>query len=45
MTIDLRADLIALTAALVDMPSVSRDEAAIADAVAAALREQTQGFE
>ncbi len=45
MTIDLRADPIALTAALVDMPSVSRDEAAIADAVAAALREQTEGFE
>ncbi|MGV9677633.1 succinyl-diaminopimelate desuccinylase [Nocardia sp. NPDC003482] len=45
MTIDLRADPIALTAALVDMPSVSRDEAAIADTVAWALREQTEGFE
>ncbi|OQS17109.1 succinyl-diaminopimelate desuccinylase [Nocardia donostiensis] len=45
MTLDLRADPITLTAALVDIPSVSRDEAAITDAVEAALREQTTGFE
>lgn len=44
MTIDLRADPIELTAALVDIPSVSRDEAAITDAVERALREQTSGF-
>ncbi|WP_040837668.1 succinyl-diaminopimelate desuccinylase [Nocardia brevicatena] len=45
MTLDLRADPIALTAALVDIPSVSRDEAAITDAVETALRTQTTGFE
>ncbi|WP_028477220.1 succinyl-diaminopimelate desuccinylase [Nocardia sp. CNY236] len=45
MTIDLRADPIALTAALVDIPSVSRDEVAIADEVERALRDQTTGFE
>ncbi|MBF6174481.1 succinyl-diaminopimelate desuccinylase [Nocardia blacklockiae] len=45
MTIDLRADPITLAAALVDIPSVSRDEAAIADTVTWALREQTTGFE
>ncbi|MFI6868603.1 succinyl-diaminopimelate desuccinylase [Nocardia sp. NPDC050406] len=45
MTLDLRADPIALTAALVDIPSVSQDEAVIADTVARALREQTEGFE
>ena len=39
--LDLRADPVDLTAALVDIPSVSRDEAAIADAVEAALRGQT----
>jgi succinyl-diaminopimelate desuccinylase len=43
--LDLRADPIALTAALVDIPSESRDETRIADAVEAALREQTDGFE
>jgi succinyl-diaminopimelate desuccinylase len=43
--LDLRADPIALTAALVDIPSESRDEARIADAVESALREQTEGFE
>ncbi|RVW06116.1 succinyl-diaminopimelate desuccinylase [Rhodococcus spongiicola] len=43
--LDLRADPIDLTAALVDIPSVSQDERAIADAVEAALREQTSGFE
>ena len=45
IALDLRADPIDLTAALVDIPSVSHDEAAIADAVEAALREQTTGFE
>ncbi|GAA4399701.1 succinyl-diaminopimelate desuccinylase [Tsukamurella soli] len=45
MTLNLAADPIALTAALVDIPSVSRDEAAIAGAVEAALRAQTTGFE
>lgn len=45
MTLDLRADPIALTAALVDIPSVSRDELAVTDAVEAALRTQTTGFE
>ena len=43
--LDLRADPIALTAALVDIPSESRDEARIADEVEAALRAQTTGFE
>ncbi len=45
VTLDLRADPIQLTAALVDVPSVSRDEAKIADLVEQALREQTTGFE
>lgn len=44
-TLDLRGDPIVLTAALVDIPSVSRDECRIADEVEAALREQTTGFE
>ena len=39
--LDLRADPIELTAALVDIPSVSHNEAVIADAVEAALRDQT----
>ncbi|MBS9535182.1 succinyl-diaminopimelate desuccinylase [Mycobacterium sp. M1] len=43
--LDLRGDPIELTAALVDIPSESRHEAVIADAVEAALREQTSGFE
>ncbi|MGI6796754.1 succinyl-diaminopimelate desuccinylase [Gordonia sp. PS3] len=43
--LDLTADPIELTAALVDVPSVSRDESEIADAVEAALRAQTDGFE
>lgn len=43
--LDLRGDPIDLTAALVDIPSESRHEAAIADAVEAALRAQTTGFE
>ncbi|VFA99450.1 Succinyl-diaminopimelate desuccinylase [Nocardia cyriacigeorgica] len=45
VTLDLHADPIALTAALVDIPSVSRDELAVTDAVEAALRTQTTGFE
>ncbi|MGU3431794.1 succinyl-diaminopimelate desuccinylase [Actinomycetes bacterium M1A6_2h] len=44
-SLDLHADPIDLTAALVDIPSVSRDESAIADAVESALREQTSGYE
>lgn len=43
--LDLHSDPIDLTAALVDIPSVSHDEALIADAVELALREQTIGFE
>ncbi|EUA01196.1 succinyl-diaminopimelate desuccinylase [Mycobacterium kansasii 824] len=43
--LDLRGDPIALTAALVDIPSESRNEARIADEVEAALRAQTTGFE
>nr|WP_041452080.1 succinyl-diaminopimelate desuccinylase [Hoyosella subflava] len=45
VTLDLRADPIALTAALVDIPSVSHDEALIAGEVEAALRAQTTGYE
>jgi len=43
--LDLRGDPIELTAALVDIPSESMDEARIADEVEAALRAQTSGFE
>lgn len=43
--LNLRADPVDLTAALVDIASVSRDETLIADAVEAALRAQTRGFE
>ncbi|WP_421844760.1 succinyl-diaminopimelate desuccinylase [Mycobacterium sp.] len=43
--LDLRGDPIELTAALVDIPSESRNEARIADEVEAALRGQTSGFE
>ncbi|AZG48753.1 succinyl-diaminopimelate desuccinylase [Gordonia insulae] len=43
--LDLHADPVELTAALVDIESESRDETAIADAVEAALRSQTSGFE
>ncbi len=43
--LDLSADPIDLTAALVDIASESHDEAAIADAVEHALRTQTTGFE
>lgn len=42
--LDLRADPSDLTAALIDIPSVSRDERRIADEVEAALRAQT-GYE
>jgi succinyl-diaminopimelate desuccinylase len=43
--LDLRADPIGLTAALVDIPSESRHEQRIADEVEAALRAQTTGYE
>ena len=43
--LDLRGDPVKLTAALVDIPSESRNEARIADEVEAALRAQTSGFE
>jgi succinyl-diaminopimelate desuccinylase len=43
--LNLGGDPIALTAALVDIPSESRHEARIADQVEAALREQTSGFD
>jgi succinyl-diaminopimelate desuccinylase len=43
--LDLRGDPIALTAALVDIPSESRQESRIADEVEAALHEQASGFE
>ncbi|MFE0750020.1 succinyl-diaminopimelate desuccinylase [Gordonia sp. NPDC058843] len=43
--LDLTADPVDLTAALVDIESESRNESAIADAVEAALRAQTTGFE
>ncbi|WP_064255852.1 succinyl-diaminopimelate desuccinylase [Rhodococcus sp. D-6] len=43
--LDLHADPVELTAALVDIPSVSQNETLIADAVETALREQTDGFE
>lgn len=43
--LDLHGDPIALTAALVDIPSESRHEQRIADEIETALREQTTGFE
>ncbi|MEW5808424.1 MAG: succinyl-diaminopimelate desuccinylase [Actinomycetota bacterium] len=43
--LDLHGDPIALTAALVDIPSESRHEQRIADEIEAALRAQTTGFE
>ena len=45
VALDLRADPIALTAALVDIPSESRHEQRIADDIEAALRAQAPGFE
>ncbi|MGV0642447.1 succinyl-diaminopimelate desuccinylase [Mycolicibacterium sp. XJ2546] len=45
MGLDLHADPVALTAALVDIPSESRNEQRIADEIETALREQTSGFE
>lgn len=45
MGLDLRADPIALTAALVDIPSESRHEQRIAAEIEAALREQAPHFE
>ncbi|WP_293241693.1 succinyl-diaminopimelate desuccinylase [Mycolicibacterium sp.] len=44
-SLDLRADPIELTAALVDIPSESRHEKRIADEVEAALRAQAKGYE
>jgi succinyl-diaminopimelate desuccinylase len=44
-SLDLRADPIALTAALVDIPSESRHEQRIADEIEAALRAQAPAFE
>ncbi|MCX5043770.1 succinyl-diaminopimelate desuccinylase [Aldersonia sp. NBC_00410] len=44
-TLDLHADPVALTAALVDIASESRDEAEIADVVESALRAQAPVFE
>lgn len=43
--LDLHGDPVALTAALVDIPSESRHEKRIADEIEAALRAQTTGFE
>lgn len=43
--LDLTAHPVTLTAAMVDVPSVSGDEAALADAVEAALRMQAPWFE
>jgi succinyl-diaminopimelate desuccinylase len=43
--LDLRGDPIALTAALVDIPSESRHEQRIADEIESALRDHTVGFE
>ncbi|MDT5174420.1 MAG: succinyl-diaminopimelate desuccinylase, partial [Mycobacterium sp.] len=43
--LDLHGDPVELTAALVDIPSESRNEAQIADEVEAAFRAQTSGFE
>jgi succinyl-diaminopimelate desuccinylase len=43
--LDLRGDPVALTAALVDIPSESRHEQRIADEIEAALRSQAPGYE
>ncbi len=45
MRLDLTSDPVELTAVLVDQPSVSGDEVALADAVAAALAEQAPRLE
>lgn len=45
VVLDLKADPIELTEALVNIPSVSRDETRIADQVEDALRTQTTGYE
>lgn len=45
MGLDLHGDPVALTAALVDIPSESRQEARIADEIEAALRSQAPSFE
>ncbi|MDT5220037.1 MAG: succinyl-diaminopimelate desuccinylase, partial [Mycobacterium sp.] len=45
LVLDLHGDPVELTAALVDIPSESRNELRIADEVEAALRAQTSGFE
>ncbi|WP_295625020.1 succinyl-diaminopimelate desuccinylase [uncultured Corynebacterium sp.] len=42
--LDLRSDPVDLTAALIDVPSVSRDEARLADAVEAALRDVAESI-
>jgi len=43
--LDLRGDPVALTAALVDIPSESRHEQRIADEIEVAVRDQTTGFQ
>jgi succinyl-diaminopimelate desuccinylase len=45
VALDLHGDPVALTAALVDIPSESRHEKRIADEIEAALRAQTTGYE
>jgi succinyl-diaminopimelate desuccinylase len=45
VSLDLHGDPVALTAALVDIPSESRHERRIADEIETALRTQTTGFE
>jgi len=45
VALDLHADPVALTAALVDIPSESRHEQRIADEIEVALRDQAPGYE